>query len=52
MREEAVSAVQAGNDGGLHHGGHAGGDGEHQPGSAHLLKVQPEGSADEPRGSI
>ena len=29
MKEEAVSAAQAGNDGGLHHGGAAGGDGEH-----------------------
>lgn len=45
MKEEAVSAVQAGNDGGLHHGG---GGGDHQPGSVHLLKVEP----DEPMGTI
>ena len=52
MKEEAVSPVQAGNDGGLHHGGRGGGGGEHQPGSVYLLKVEPEGSADEPMGTI
>lgn len=49
MKEETVLAVQAGNDGGLHHGG---GGGDHQPGSVHLLKVEPVGSADEPMGTI
>lgn len=45
---EAILAVQAGNDAGLHHGG----GGENQPDSVHLLKVESKGFADEIMGTI